>query len=181
MQILTDEPALARTSRPEICALTAAATEQAFSADWLSPDQLAANRRIVAISGETARDAACDPDRLFAAAFDERLVGFVISTRHGPLDLELDWLMVHPDYHGSGVATLLMETGLAWLGREQPVWLNVIRHNERAIRFYGKFGFEIDADARTSHAVPHFIMRRMPMTVSGSSGPAMRPAPVPVR
>ncbi|HEY1146594.1 MAG TPA: hypothetical protein VGE84_09680 [Allosphingosinicella sp.] len=31
---------------------------------------------------------------------------------------------------------------------------------ERAIRFYWRFGFEIDPDARTDHVVPHAIMRR---------------------
>jgi len=53
-----------------------------------------------------------------------------------------------------------MKAGLDWLGRDNPIWLTVIAHNKRAIRFYEKFGFAIDPDARTTHLVPHCIMRR---------------------
>ena len=55
-----------------------------------------------------------------------------------------------------------MEAGIGWLGADRPLWLNVIRHNERAIRFYRRFGFEIDPQAVTDHVVPHAIMRRAP-------------------
>lgn len=68
--------------------------------------------------------------------------------------------MVHPDHHGSGVAGALMEAGVAWLGADKPLWLNVLRYNERAIRFYRRFGFEIDPQATTTHVIPHWIMRR---------------------
>ena len=68
--------------------------------------------------------------------------------------------MVHPDFHGTGVAIALMEAGIAWLGDDRPLWLNVIRDNGRAIGFYRKFGFEVDPEARTGHVVPHVIMRR---------------------
>ena len=40
------------------------------------------------------------------------------------------------------------------------MWLNVVRHNERAIRFYRKHGFEIDPEAECPHVMPHWIMRR---------------------
>lgn len=68
--------------------------------------------------------------------------------------------MVDPRHHGSAVAAALMRAGLDWLGAENPLWLNVIRSNARAIRFYRRFGFEIDLDAVTDHIVPHAIMRR---------------------
>ena len=124
---------------------------------------MAANRRIVAISAGTALGAIASPDRHFAAAFvGDAFAGYVIATLHAPDDRELDWMMVHPDFHGRGVAAALMEAGIAWLGADRPMWLNVIRHNERAIRFYRKYGFEIDPDARTDHVVPHAIMRRAP-------------------
>jgi ribosomal protein S18 acetylase RimI-like enzyme len=55
-----------------------------------------------------------------------------------------------------------MRHGIGWLGATNPIWLNVIRHNERAIRFYRRFGFEIDPAAKTAHIVPHVIMRRPP-------------------
>ena len=55
--------------------------------------------------------------------------------------------MVHPSAHGSGLAAALMAEGIDWLGADRPMWLTVIQHNQRAIRFYRKFGFEIDPTA----------------------------------
>lgn len=153
--------ALARLAPGDIAHLTQAATNATFYRDDLTPEQRAANRRIVDISEATARAAAERENQNFAAAFvGDRFAGYVIATRHGEADLELDWLMVHPDFHGSDVAASLMRHGMAWLGEANPIWLNVIRHNERAIRFYRRFGFEIDPSATTAHIVPHVIMRR---------------------
>ena len=77
--------------------------------------------------------------------------------------------MVHPDFHGTDVAASLMHHGIEWLGATNPIWLNVIRHNERAIRFYRRFGFEIDPAAKTAHIVPHVIMRRAPRPLGEKS------------
>jgi len=145
----------------DVTRLTRSATGATFYRDDMSEAEIAANLRIVDISAETAL-AAADSDRQnFAAAFVNGVfAGYLIATRHPGGDLELDWLMVHPDYHGSDVSTQLMKIGIAWLGEGNDMWLNVIRHNERAIRFYRRFGFEIDPAARTAHVVPHVIMRR---------------------
>ena len=67
----------------------------------------------------------------------------------------------HPD-----VATSLMRRGIAWLGHGNAMWLNVIRHNEPAIRFYRRFGCEIDPAAKTAHIVLHVIMRRPPQPLT---------------
>ena len=153
--------ALARVAPGDIARLTEAATNATFYRDDLTPEQRAANRRIVEISEATARAAAMQRIQNFAAAFvHDRFAGYVIATRHAEMDLELDWLMVHPEFHGTDVAASLMRHGIAWLGETNPMWLNVIRHNERAIRFYRRFGFEIDPSAKTTHIVPHVIMRR---------------------
>ena len=62
--------------------------------------------------------------------------------------------------HAMSYAARLINAGLDWLGRGNPVWLNVIKTNTRAIRFYEHYGFEIDPAARTVHAIPNWIMRR---------------------
>jgi GNAT superfamily N-acetyltransferase len=153
--------ALARIAETDIKRLTEAATGATFYRDNLTDAQRAANRRIVDISAPTALAAASSANQHFAAAFmNDTFAGYVIATRHAENDRELDWLMVHPDFHGTGVAASLMQNGIAWLGEWNAMWLNVIRYNERAIRFYRRFGFEIDPDAETNHAVPHVIMRR---------------------
>jgi ribosomal protein S18 acetylase RimI-like enzyme len=161
VELLADAQALARIGAGEIEHLTRAATEATFYGPPLSDEQLAANRRIATISTATCHEAAHSEAQVFVAAFIEpRFAGYVIGTRHAGLGNELDWLMVHPDFHGTPVSRALMEAGMDWLGRDQAVWLTVIQHNARAIRFYEKFGFAIDQDARTAHVVPHFIMRR---------------------
>jgi ribosomal protein S18 acetylase RimI-like enzyme len=159
--ILADRDVLARVDGEDIVRLTAAATEATFYRDDLTADQIAANRRVVEISGPTAVAAAASSSQYLAGAFvADRFAGYVISTRHSPGDHELDWLMVHPDFHGQGVAAVLMEAGMGWLGLDRAMWLNVIRFNTRAIAFYRRFGFEIDSDTRIEKAVPNWIMRR---------------------
>ena len=167
--ILSDDQALTHIDADDVRQLTKAATDATFYRDDLTAEQRADNQRIVHISGATAIAASANPDQHLAAAFvDQVFAGYVIATRHTPTDLELDWLMVHPKFHGSDVAKSLMQNGIDWLGRANPIWLNVIRHNERAIRFYKKFGFEIDPTATTQHLVPHVIMRRRPTFSAGA-------------
>lgn len=175
LHLRADSDAMARIGPDEIAALTEAATNATFYCDDLTADEIAANRRVVAISTASCTAAAQNEHQHLAAAFTgDRLAGYVIATRHGPDDLELDWLMVHPDHHGSGVAAILMQAGIDWLGAHRPIWLNVIRHNERAIRFYRRFGFEIDRGATTNHVVPHWIMRRA--SADRAARPAVEPA-----
>lgn len=166
-EIVDGSEALARVPPGGIARLTEAATNSTFYRDDLTLEQRAANLRIVDISEVTARAAAVRENQNFSAAFVAgRFAGYVIATRHAAPDLELDWLMVHPDFHGTDVAASLMRRGIAWLGEGSAMWLNVIRHNERAIRFYRRFGFEIDPAAKTTHIVPHLIMRRPPQPLT---------------
>jgi GNAT superfamily N-acetyltransferase len=161
IELFEDTAALARLAPGDIARLTDVATAATFYGAPLSDDQIAANKRIVTISTASCESAAANAHQALIAAFDrDRLAGYVISTRHAEQDRELDWLMVHPDFHGTPVSRLLMQRGIEWLGADQPMWLNVIAFNQRAIRFYEKFGFAIDPDARTHHLVPHVIMRR---------------------
>ena len=162
-ELLFDAAALERVDGGAVAALTERATEATFHTEGLTAEQVAANRRIVAISADHALAACVRAYQLFAAAFvDGIFAGYMIATAHSSEDRELDWMMVDPAFHGSGVARALMSAGIEWLGADRPLWLNVIRHNARAIGFYRKFGFEIDPGARTDHVVPHAIMRRPP-------------------
>ena len=161
IELLNDSEALERIGADDVTALTERSTASTFYRDGLTSKQVEANRRIVRIAAETAMNACRNEHQLFCAAFvDGRFAGYVISTVHSPHDRELDWLMVDPAFHWRGVADALMRAGMDWLGTDRPVWLNVIQHNERAVRFYRKHGFDVDVEARTDHLVPHFIMRR---------------------
>ena len=158
---MNDAAALGRIAAADITSLTERATGATFYVDGLRPDQVESNRRVVRIAAETALGACANEHQLFTAAFvGKEFAGYMIATVHAPDDRELDWMMVDPAFHGSGVADALMRSGMEWLGEDGPMWLNVIQHNERAVRFYRKHGFEVDDAAKTDHVIPHFIMRR---------------------
>ena len=65
-------------------------------------------------------------------------------TDPAPRAMELQQLYVLSDWHGTGVAAALMEWGLS-TARSQgvpEVYLTVFDHNERAKRFYARYGFQ---------------------------------------
>lgn len=64
-----------------------------------------------------------------------------------------------PDHQGRGIAGLLMDAGLDWLGRDKPIWLNVVAHNGRAQAFFRRFGL-VDPETPLDRIVPQVIMRR---------------------
>ena len=103
-------------SGDEIVALTRLATAATFYSVPLTKAQVAANERIPAISASAVFEAAkARHQHLVTAFIGGRLAGYMIATRHSKSDLELDWLMVDPAAHGSGLAASLMSAGLAWL------------------------------------------------------------------
>ncbi|KAK8845484.1 hypothetical protein IAR55_006197 [Kwoniella newhampshirensis] len=60
------------------------------------------------------------------------------------IELQRIYFSVDVDHHGSGIARKLMEHNMGDakdMGYEQ-IWLGVYEENDRARRFYGKFGFE---------------------------------------
>ena len=88
IELVEDEAALQRIAPADITALTEAATAATYYADDLTPEQVAANRRVAAISAETCVAAAANPHQKFVAAFsDGAFAGYVIATVHAPDDL----------------------------------------------------------------------------------------------
>lgn len=57
--------------------------------------------------------------------------------------LELKRIYVEKEFHGSGVAQVLMELVLNYAAEHsyEVVWLGVWEHNKKAQRFYEKYGF----------------------------------------
>jgi ribosomal protein S18 acetylase RimI-like enzyme len=99
-----------------------------------------------------------DPHRLVVvAARGDELAGYALLVRGEPHDqdvaaavrhrptAELSKLYVHPDHHGGGVASALVEHVLQAAVDQGAVsvWLGVNIHNARANRFYEKSGFAI--------------------------------------
>lgn len=98
--------------------------------------------------GGMARDLA-DPHLHWFAAFEAtRPIGYAKLTplrapAEAPLPgaLELQQLYVLKAWHGTGVADRLMEWALATGAGAPEIYLTVFDHNERAKRFYGRYGF----------------------------------------
>ena len=99
-----------------------------------------------------------DAERLvLVAERDDELVGYAMLVHGEPGDpdvaaavrsrptAELSKLYVHPDLHGGGVASALVEHALAVAAAAGAlsVWLGVNIHNARANRFYEKAGFAV--------------------------------------
>jgi len=102
-----------------------------------------------------------DPDRRVLVATDDgQLIGYTMLVRGVGSDpsveaavrlrpaAELSKMYVLADRHGTGVAAALMTTSLQWATSigAACVWLGVNRNNERAQRFYRKFGFAVAGD-----------------------------------
>jgi ribosomal protein S18 acetylase RimI-like enzyme len=100
-----------------------------------------------------------DPDRVvLAAREDGRMVGYVMLIRGVPDDddvqhavtlrpaVELSKMYVLPDSHGAGVSAALMTSALQHAADldAKCVWLGVNQLNQRARRFYGKHGFNVN-------------------------------------
>jgi ribosomal protein S18 acetylase RimI-like enzyme len=111
------------------------------------------------LSEDRFHDYLADPQRVvLAAREDARMVGYLMLIRGVPEDedvqravtlrpaVELSKMYVLPDSHGAGVSAALMTAALARAAELDAVcvWLGVNQENQRAQRFYTKFGFSIN-------------------------------------
>jgi ribosomal protein S18 acetylase RimI-like enzyme len=111
------------------------------------------------LSQERFGEYLADPDRAVLTAHDgNRMLGYVMLIR-GVIDdedvqravtlrpaVELSKLYVLPDSHGAGVSAELMTAALNRAEEldAKSVWLGVNQQNQRAQRFYAKYGFSIN-------------------------------------
>ena len=93
----------------------------------------------------------CNPDSSFFFLYvDERLAGYMkINEFPSQTDindinaLELERLYILKEFQGAGLGNDLMNhaISIAIGGGKKYIWLGVWEHNERAKRFYNKYGF----------------------------------------
>jgi len=144
-----------------IARFVAESTAAAFNHPELTEDQRAENAWVAEIAPRACLSAIGAADRAaFVAKLEERLAGFVIVDRKDPALPEIDWLIVHPDFHGAGVAGALMQAAYAWIGPGLPIRLGVIHFNRRAIAFYEKHGFRDTGRASGTHRIRRMLMIR---------------------
>jgi len=97
-----------------------------------------------------------------------QVVGFFHCTRDTQ-QAKLEAIYLLHEARGTGVADQLMQRGLEFAGN-LPISLEVLDYNERAIRFYKKYGFETVADSHKllREKLPVFGMQRKPTKEIGS-------------
>lgn len=78
-----------------------------------------------------------------ATSEDGRVVGMIFGKKTSATEATLGALYLEPSYIGKGNGRLLMDGFIEWLGKGVECDLFVVNYNERAIKFYEKYGFEI--------------------------------------
>jgi GNAT superfamily N-acetyltransferase len=124
-----------------------------------SPEEVERVHDAIAQRNEKVLQLVCEADGRIVA--HSRLV----KTDDGPNRLRTIYVL--PEYHGAGIARQLIAEGLAWLGNDKAVSLEVAKYNARAIGFYEKYGFKIVGDGTSPASglpsgavIPEFEMVR---------------------
>ncbi|MDR1635355.1 MAG: GNAT family N-acetyltransferase [Bifidobacteriaceae bacterium] len=105
-----------------------------FTESWLTEEALARSTELIAA-------VLAAPNTFYRVAeVDGHIVGFVHAVEHAPGDAEIPGLYVDPTVLGAGIGPELMEAALEWIGAA-AARLDVAPYNERAIRFYRRYGF----------------------------------------
>jgi ribosomal protein S18 acetylase RimI-like enzyme len=75
-----------------------------------------------------------------------RVVGFCRARKEANVG-HIEKLYLDPASSEKGLGGELLREGIAWLGNEHPVELEVVAYNDRAIRFYERNGFRVQGQA----------------------------------
>ena len=106
-----------------------------------------------------------DPNiRISVLKHDDRVIGFSSVTKMANVG-HVDALYLDPEFSGKGMGAEILEEGLRWLGNDTPIELEVASYNNRAIRFYERFGFRKQGavkpvDLRNGKEIPLMLMVR---------------------
>lgn len=79
-----------------------------------------------------------------AVSPDDRPLGYMVTGRSGSTGF-VQRLAVHPEHHGLGVGSALLQDGLSWLARHrvESVLVNTHLDNRRALDLYRRWGFTL--------------------------------------
>jgi ribosomal protein S18 acetylase RimI-like enzyme len=141
--------------------LAGAAIIPAFDFPLLSKKQRAETTDMVSRTQSACVEALEATDKtILVGEVHGALAGFVIINHASNPMPEIRWMIVFPEFQGSGIATSLMESALGCIGEKKDVMLGVVHFNKRAIYFYRKFGFEIIGEVNENYAIQRLLMKR---------------------
>lgn len=103
-----------------------------------------------------------DPAQFYRLAEQNgEVVGFVHCLTNEDETKELEAIYTLPKTFGTGLGPQLMDIAMEWVG-DTPTTLKVADYNNRAIRFYEKYGFKkVDgSEALYADKIPMIVMRR---------------------
>jgi ribosomal protein S18 acetylase RimI-like enzyme len=91
-----------------------------------------------------------DPSyKKWVAEVGGKIVGYCGAERL-PGTNHLGGFYIIEGYQSQGLGSQLIREALDWLGYQKPIKLGVAAFNEKAIRFYEKFGFKIKGNVSMS-------------------------------
>ena len=101
------------------------------------------------------------PDHLLVAKEGERVIGFLGfgESRGTSACGEIFALYVLSEYQGLGIGSRLMQAGMDLLNAYPQKCLQVLKQNEKAIRFYQKYGFCPGKTVERSEALSADVIR----------------------
>jgi len=154
--------------------LVGLAHKQAWLETYFDPDNGITENEIENLIGHVAeesgaeyrrnvfKEAELNPDKILYKVIrsdDGRVVGFMHCFKDEKYN-QLGGLYILNEVKGQGVGDRLMQEFLDWSDKSKPCHLGVFATNERAIRFYEKYGFQkIDpAEPLYKETIPHIEM-----------------------
>lgn len=121
------------------------------------------SNRIAYLKEQLAKDAHAG-FTTFVAKLDGKVVGYIDPHTDSENRRRIGAIYVAPEAQGRGVGGKLMNQVLALYGRDEDIFLEVVRYNHNAIDFYKRFGFEeTDAVVPVDEAAPDYF-KHLPQT-----------------
>lgn len=79
--------------------------------------------------------------KTFVGEIEGNVRGFIIVSNHDRGRQFINSVYVQPGFQSKGVGSKLMQTAFDWFDASEDIYLEVASYNNRAIRFYERFGF----------------------------------------
>ena len=132
-------------------------TRQQIELNAQGKDGVFLPRRIAYLSDQIAQE-----DGITSATFVAK-VGSIACGYVSPVKTadshKISMLYVKPSHQGKGIGYALMRRALDFLGDELPITLEVVAYNEKAIKFYEGFGFEMTSKrVKPDPDMPEYMM-----------------------